>query len=125
MRWQGRINMSRVEAKYDQLLSQLRNMLGPIDEKFATRLMYLERKGSESFHPSVKPHVVLTIHYKDGVDRKAKQSKLRSKSGFMVELADPNDIHCMGYMNMDDIMRISSDFDIEKVTGKASPTIRG
>ncbi len=118
--------MSAVEAKYDQLHSNLQNELGPIDANFAMRLMYLERKVLKSSYPSVKPHVVLTIKYKQGIDRENKKSKLRTKYGMMVESIDnPQEILVVGYMDMNDITKISSDSDIDKITGKASPVIRG
>ncbi len=118
--------MSAVEAKYDQLRSNLQNELGPIDANFAMRLMYLERKVSKSSYPSKKPHVVLTIKYKQGIDRENKKSKLRTKYGMMVESIDnPQEILVVGYMDMSDVTEISSDSDIDKITGKASPVIRG
>ncbi len=118
--------MSAIEAKYDQLRSNLQNELGPIDANFAMRLMYLERKVSKSYHPSVKPHVVLTIKYKQGIDRGNKKSKLIAKYGMMVESIDnPQEILVVGYMDMSDVTEISSDSDIDKITGKASPVIRG
>jgi len=118
--------MSTVKAKYDQLRSNLQNELGLIDANFAMRLMYLERKVSKSSYPSVKPHVVLTIKYKQGMDRENKKSKLRTKYGMMVEsIDDPQEILVAGYMDMSDVTKISSDSDIDKITGKASLVIRG
>lgn len=117
--------MSSVEQKYDQFLSELKQLVGPLDVNFATRLMYLERKMAKSLQPSVKPHVVLTIRYKNGIDRNDKISSLRDK-GYMTEnLDDPNEILCAGYMNIDDVLSITSDPDVENATGKASPIIRG
>lgn len=118
--------MSAIEAKYDQLRSNLQNELGSIDANFAMRLMYLERKVAKSSYPSVKPHVVLTIKYKQGIDRENKKSKLRTKYSMMVESVDnPQEILVVGYMDMNDITKISSDSDIDKITGKASLVIQG
>lgn len=78
----------------------------------------------KSFQPTKKPHIVLTIQYKSNIDREQKRGKLRSK-GLMVDLLDtPTEVLCMGYLNTDDIVELSSDSDIEEITGKASPVIR-
>jgi len=117
--------MSAVEAKYEQFRSNLQDELGPIDANFAMRLMYLERKVSNSYPPSVKPNVVLTIKYKQGIDLENKKSKLRIKYGLMVESLDgPQEILAMGYQDLGDVIEILSDSDIDKITGKASPIIR-
>lgn len=114
-----------VEKMYDDFLLNLKEKLGTVDPVFATRLMYLERKMTKSYHPSVKPHVVLTITYKSEVDREAKRAQIRSKGGMMVDLLDnPREILCMGYMDINDVQQLASDPDIEKVTGKASPILR-
>ena len=116
--------MSAIETKYDQFCSNLQDELGPIDANFAMRLMYLERKVSKSYQPSVKPHVVLTIKYKQGSDRENKKFKLRTKFGALVEsLDEPQEVLVMDYMDMNDIIEIAYDSDIEKIKGKASPII--
>jgi len=118
--------MSTVEAKYEKLRSTLQNELGPIDANFAMRLMYLERKASKSYYPTVKPHVFLTIKYKQGIDGENKKSKLRTKYGMMVESMDNlQEILVEGYMDMSVVTEISSDSDIDKITGKASLVILG
>lgn len=118
--------MSVVESKYEEFLSDLKKMIGPIDVNFAMRLMYLERKMAKSLQPTIMPHVVLTIKYKQGTNRDAKLSAIRTKYGHMSEnLDDPNEILSSGYMKMDDVLEISSDPDIENISGKASPVIRG
>jgi len=114
-----------VEAKYDKFLSEIQNTVGPVDPNFAMRLMYLERKMSKSMQSSIKPHVSLTITFKNGVNRESKIENLRTK-GLMVESIDePNALLVMGYMDMNKVAAISTDPDIEKITGKASPIIRG
>ncbi len=118
--------MSEVESRYEKLLSELQSLVGVIEVNFAMRLMYLERKMAKSLQPSVKPHVTLTIKYKEGINREAKISSLRTKYGHMCEnLDDPREILSAGYMQIDDVLKVSSDPDIEKITGKASPIIRG
>ncbi|KER06506.1 hypothetical protein AAA799E16_00744 [Marine Group I thaumarchaeote SCGC AAA799-E16] len=114
---------SEIEAMYEDFLSRLKGKLGPIDVIFATRLMYLERKMAQSFQPSVKPHVTLTVTYKPDVSLENKLDKLREN--FLVEhMENPPALLCVGQMNMDDVMSFSSDSDIEKITGRASPIIR-
>ncbi|MCE9652597.1 MAG: hypothetical protein K8Q89_06025 [Nitrosarchaeum sp.] len=72
-----------------------------------------------------KPHVALTITFKKGINRESKVENLRTK-GLMVESIDePNALLVMGYMDMNKVVEISKDSDIEKITGKASPIIRG
>lgn len=118
--------MSQVESKYDEFLANLQKTLRVIDPTFATRLMYLERKIPKTYHPTVKPHVSLTIRYKQGTDRNKKQFFLRDKYGFMVELLDePHEILCMGYMDMGMVERIAVDPDIELITGKTSTVLSG
>lgn len=115
-----------VEAKYEEFLSELKNLIGPVDVNFALRLMYLERKMAKSLQPTVGPHVTLTIKYKKGVDRDSKLDAIRTKYGYMCEnLDEPNEILSADYMKIDDVLDVSSDPDIEKITGKASPVIRG
>lgn len=114
---------SEIEAMYEDFLGKLEEKLGPIDINFATRLMYLERKMLQSFQPSVKPQVTLTVTYKSNVNLENKQEELREN--MMVQHMDnPPALLCVGQMNMDDVMSLSSDLDIEKISGKASPIIR-
>lgn len=114
-----------IEAKYDQFLAELQSIVGPVDPNFAMRLMYLERKMAKSVQSSIKPHVALTIKLKSEVNRESKVQSLRSK-GLMVEgIDEPNTILVMGYMDMNNVADISADAEIEKITGKASPVIRG
>lgn len=115
-----------IEAKYDKFLEELRNIAGPTDPNFVMRLLYLERKMAKSLQPSIKPHVALTIRFKAGINRGLKIENLRTTHGLMTSnLDDPNEIVALGYMDMNEVMEISSDSDIEKITGKASPVIRG
>ncbi len=114
---------SEIEAMYEDFLVRLNEKSGPIDVNFATRLMYLERKMLQSFQPSVKPHVTLTVTYKSDVNLENKQDRLREN--FMVQhMNDPPALLCVGQMNLDDVISLSSDSDIEKITGKASPIVR-
>lgn len=115
-----------IKAKYDQFLAELRNIAGPLDPNFAMRLMYLERKMAKSLQPSISPHVALTIKFKAGVSREVKVENLRTTHGLMVSnLDEPDEILAVGYMDINKVVEISSDSDIEKITGKASPIIRG
>jgi len=114
---------SEIETMYEDFLVRLKEKSGPIDANFATRLMYLERKMLQSFQPSVKPQVTLTITYNPNVNLENKQEKLRES--MMVQHVDnPPALLCIGQMNMDDVANLSSDIDIDKITGKASPIIR-
>lgn len=114
---------SEIEAMYEDFLVKLKEKLGPIDINFATRLMYLERKMLQSLQPSVKPHVTLTVTYKPNVNLENKQEKLR-ESMMVQHMNNPPELLCVGQMNMDDVIHLSSDLDIEKISGKASPIIR-
>lgn len=116
--------MSSVETRYEEFLSELQRLAGPVDANFVMRLLYLERKMAKSLQPTVKPHVALTIKYKEGIDRDTKISTIRTKYGHMCEnLKNPNEILSVGYMKINDVLELSSDSDIEKITGKASPII--
>lgn len=114
---------SEIESMYEDFLARLREKLGPVDANFATRLMYLERKMQQSFQPSIKPQVTLTMTYKHDVSLENKLDVLRDN--FMVEhMENPPALLCVGQMNLDDVVGLSSDSDIEKITGRASPIIR-
>ena len=113
-----------IEAKYEQFLSELKDIASPVDPNFAMRLMYLERKMAKSIQSKVKPHVALTVKFRAGINRDAKISNLRNE-GWMVENIDePDTILVMGNMDMNRVADISNDPDIDKITGKASPVIR-
>lgn len=114
---------SEIEAMYEDFLAKLDEKLGPIEVNFATRLMYLERKMLQSLQPSVKPHVSLTITYKPNANLENKENDLREN--FMVQhMENPPALLCIGQMNLDDVIGLSSDSDIEKITGRASPIVR-
>lgn len=114
---------SEIEAMYEDFLAKLGEKLGPIEVNFATRLMYLERKMLQSLQPSVKPHVTLTVTYKLNSNLENKENNLRES--FMVQhIESPPALLCIGQMNLDDVIHLSSDQDIEKITGRASPIIR-
>ncbi|MFQ5440311.1 MAG: hypothetical protein ACE5DL_02505 [Nitrosopumilaceae archaeon] len=115
-----------IEGKYDQFLEELANTVGPLDPNFAMRLMYLERKMLKSMQPSILPHVALTIQFKTGVNRDNKIENLRTTHGLWAENLDKaNEILATGYMDMNKVLEISTDSDIETISGKASPVIRG
>lgn len=108
---------------YEDFLARLNEKLGPIDVNFATRLMYLERKMQQSLQPTVKPYVTLTITYKPDINFENKQERLREH--FMVQHVDnPPALLCVGQMNLDDVVRLSTDLDVEKISGRASPIVR-
>ena len=113
------------ETGYNRFLSKLQKKLGPVDIKLVTTLMDLERKISNSHYPQIGPRVNLTIRYKPGVNRETKIFEMRSKFGMASSLDVPNEILVLGYMNLNDIMELSSDSDIEKIIGKATVVIRG
>jgi len=115
--------VSEIESIYEDFLVRLKEKIGPINVNFATRLMYLERKMQISLQPSVKPHVSLTITYKPDVSLENKQNVLRDN--FMVQHIDnPPALLCVGQMNLDDVIGLSTDPDIIKITGRASPIAR-
>jgi len=114
---------AEIEVMYENFLKKLKEKVGPIDVNFATRLMYLERKMLQSLQPSVKPHVTLTIIYKPNINLENKQDELR-ESMMVQHMDDPPALLCVGQMNMDDVIDLSDDADIEKITGKASSIIR-
>lgn len=115
--------VSEVESMYEEFLGRLKEKLGPISVNFATRLMYLERKMQQSLQPSVKPHVTLTVTYKPDINLEDKLEVLRDN--FMVEhMENPPALLCVGQMNLDDVVELSSDPDIKEITGRASPIVR-
>ena len=106
--------MSEAEALYDGFLSELDRRLGEVDLKLAMSIMYFERK-----FPEISPSVILEIHYKAKADIERKRFELRSKRGLQSSLLG-NEVVARGNLNLKEIQEISSDPDVEKITGSAT-----
>ena len=106
--------MSEAEALYDGFLSELDRRLGKVDLKLAMSIMYFERK-----FPEISPSVILEIHYKAKEDIERKRFELRSKRGLQSSLLG-NEVVARGNLNLKEIQEISSDPDVEKITGSAT-----
>lgn len=102
-----------LETQYDSFLGQLVSKLGKIDLKLATGVMYYERNFTD-----VEPKVELDIHYRQGVNLEKKKYELEAH--FMVAREGKHEIRAVGLASLDDLVSLSKDPDIEKISGSAS-----
>ncbi|MDE1829398.1 MAG: hypothetical protein KGI25_03645 [Thaumarchaeota archaeon] len=102
-----------VGTQYDSFLDQLVSKLGKIDVKLATDVMYYERNFTD-----VEPKVELDIHYKPGVNLDKKKYELETH--YMVAKEGERGIRVVGRASMTDLVNLSRDPDIEKISGFAS-----
>lgn len=103
-----------VETSYDRFLADLDRKLVKIDVELAMKLMYLERK-----FPEVEPNVELSIKLKSGVDAKEKAYTINKKFGWRTA-SRGNHVIVSGRTNLEDLIRLSSNYYVEEVTGTAS-----
>jgi hypothetical protein len=106
--------MSEAETLYDSFISELNKRLSKIDLKLAMNIMYFERK-----FPDIYPSVILEIHYKDKADLERKRFDLRSKRGLQSSMVG-HTVVARGNLSLSEIQEMSSDPDIEKITGSAT-----
>ena len=104
-----------VEAAYDTFLSNMGAALGKISTELAMQVMYYERK-----FPQSDPCVNLDIHYRDGIILEKKQAEFSDKYGFASARMGKNHLLIRGNMSLHTMQQISSDVEIEKMTGSAS-----
>lgn len=102
-----------VDTQYDNFLDQLVSKLGKIDLKLATEVMYYERSLTD-----VEPKVELDIHYKSGINLDKKKYELEAT--YMVAREGKNGIKAVGRSSLDDLVKLSKDPDIEKISGFAT-----
>ncbi len=102
-----------VETQYDSFLGQLLNKLGKIDLKLATDVMYYERNFTD-----VEPKVELDIHYRSGINLDKKKYEL--EASYMVAREGEHGLRAVGLASMDDLVELSKDPDIEKISGFAT-----
>ncbi len=102
-----------VEAQYDNFLESLVSKLGKIDLKLATDVMYYERNFTD-----VEPKVELDIHYKIGSNLDKKKYELESH--YMVAREGKNGIRVVGLASLADLVELSKDPDIERISGFAT-----
>lgn len=107
--------MSNAEAAYDNFLVDIGKILVKIDVNLAMQVMYYVRKFLGHY-----PSVNLDIHYKTGTNLEKKRYEFSSKYGFMNGHMGENGLVVKGNMDLKTIQEISSDSDIEKITGSAS-----
>lgn len=102
-----------LETQYDSFLNQLLGKLGKIDLKLATDVMYYER----SF-PDVEPKVELEIHYRGGANLDRKKYELEAH--YMVAKEGEHGMRAVGLASMGDLVELSKDPDIERISGFAT-----
>ncbi len=102
-----------VESQYDSFLDQLMSKIGKIDLKLATDVMYYERTFTD-----VEPRVEMDIHYRSGVNLEKKKYELEAH--YMVAREGERGLRAVGLASMNDIVELSKDPDIEKITGFAT-----
>jgi len=104
-----------IEAQYDNFIAEISNELEKVDPQLAMQVMYYERRFTD-----VEPQVELHIHYKEGTNLDKKKDELDSKYGFLIAKEDKYTLRSTGLMNLNRIYAISTDDDVEQVSGFAS-----
>ncbi len=104
-----------IEAQYDNFIAEISNELRKVDPQLAMQVMYYERRFTD-----VAPQVELHIHYKDGTNLDRKKDELDSKYGFLIGKEGKHGIRATGLMNLNRIYEVSTDDDIEEISGVAS-----
>jgi len=104
-----------IESQYDDFISEISNELRKIDPQLAMQILYYERRFTD-----VEPQVELHIHYKEGVNLDKKKDDLDSKYGFLIAREGKHILRAIGLMNLSRVHGISTDDDVEQVSGFAS-----
>ncbi len=104
-----------IESMYDYVLENISSKLQKIDPGLAMRVMEYERTFSD-----VAPAVNLHVHYKAGTDSGKKLDQLRSRYGYLMAKEGKSSLFVQGNMSLKTIDAISSDSDVDTVTGSAS-----
>jgi hypothetical protein len=104
-----------IESQYDDFISEISNELRKIDPQLAMQILYYERRFTD-----VEPQVELHIHYKEGVNLDKKKDDLDSKYGFLIAREGKHTLRAIGLMNLSRVHDISTDDDVEQVSGFAS-----
>ena len=104
-----------IEAQYDNFVAEISNELQKVDPQLAMQVMYYERRFTD-----VEPRVDLHIHYKEEVNLDKKKDDLDSKYGFLIAKEGKHTLIANGLMNLNRIYDISTDDDIDEVSGFAS-----
>jgi hypothetical protein len=104
-----------IEAEYDNFIIEVGNELKKVDPQLAMQVMYYERRFTD-----IEPQVELHVHYKDGINLDKKKDELDSKYGFLLAREGNHNIRATGLMSLSKIYEISTDADIEEISGFAS-----
>lgn len=104
-----------IESMYDYVLENISSKLQKIDPGLVMRVMEYER----TFN-NVEPAVNLHVHYKPGTDSGKKLDQIRSKYGYCMAKEGKSSLLAQGNMSLKTIETISSDPEVESVTGFAS-----
>ncbi|HYL65752.1 MAG TPA: hypothetical protein VEU72_01210 [Nitrosopumilaceae archaeon] len=104
-----------IETQYDNFISEVSNELQKVDPQLAMQVMYYERRFTD-----VDPHVELHIHYKEGTNLDKKKDELDERYGLLLGKEGNHGMRAVGIMNLNRIYEISTDDDVEEVSGFAS-----
>jgi hypothetical protein len=104
-----------IEDQYDNFISEISNELKKVAPQLAMQVMYYERRLTD-----VEPQVELHIHYKEGTNLDKKKDELESRYGFLIAKEGNHGMRITGLMNLNRIYEISTDSDIEEITGFAT-----
>ena len=104
-----------IEAQYDDFIAEISSELEKIDPQLAMQVMYYERRFTD-----IEPQVELYIHYKETANLDKKKDELDSKYGFLIARESKHTLKAVGLMNLKRVHEISTDDDIEQVSGYAS-----
>ena len=104
-----------IETQYDDFLAEISSELEKIDPHLAMQIMYYERRFTD-----VEPQVELHIHYRDDTNLDKKKDDLDSKYGFLMAREGKHVLKAIGLMSLKRVHEISTDNDIEQISGYAS-----
>ncbi|MDE1862975.1 MAG: hypothetical protein KGI33_08695 [Thaumarchaeota archaeon] len=100
-------------TQYVNFLEHLESKLGKIDLKLATDVLYYERNFTD-----VEPKVELAIHYRQGSNLDKKKFDLESR--YLVAREGEHGMKAVGLASLEDLMNLSSDPDVDRITGFAT-----
>ena len=123
--------MTKVEQIYEKFQSELKETLPKVDPKLTHAMVYYQKKLEndeilKQYKDEYKiPFVEFYINYNANVDLDKKIENLRKEKNLKATTTDkPNQVFVANRMSLDDIVSLTHDPDLTKITGNASPIIR-
>ena len=113
--------VSKLTELFSEFYQNIEKSIPKLDPQLAVKIMLLEMN-LKDYVGAKKPHVNLSVQYKEGTDLGRKQEEARDKYPIEVTVNKWQDgVIFSGLMSISNVETICSDPDIIKVSGKASP----